>query len=130
MRCQHQIVIARGNCQISNGNRWKMVAFKLCPVFSTINRDPKSKLRSQKEQIRLDQILLDHMSVSTDAFGVLSACERRPGLTVISCFEDIRRHVAKGMSIKRRIRGAGVEVARLHPADPRIFWQTGNIADD
>src|SRR6266498_2686650 len=118
MRCKNQIVIARGNCQVSNGNCWKMVAFKLCPVFSTINRDPKSKLRSQKEQIWLDQILLDHMSVSTNAFGVLSADERRPGLTVISCFENIRRHVAKGMSIKRCVSGGGVEVARLHPADP------------
>src|SRR5204863_9985887 len=82
VRCKHQIVIARVNCQISDGNCRKVIAFKLCPLFSTINRDPKSKLRSQKEQIRLDQILLDHMSVSTDAFGVLSACKRRPVLTV------------------------------------------------
>src|SRR4030095_2559347 len=101
---------ARLNCQIPNRNCGKMVAFELRPVFSAINRDPKSKLCPDKEQIRLDQIFLDRMSVSANAFGVLGVHKRRPSLSVIGRFENIRRHVAKSMSIKRRISGAGVEV--------------------
>src|SRR4030095_15877400 len=118
MRCKNQIVIARLNCQVSNRSCGKMFAFKLRPVFSTIDRDPKSKLGAEKEQIRLDQILLDYMGISTNAFGVLCARKRHPSLTVISRFEDIRRHVPKGMSIERGVSRASVEVACLHPAHP------------
>src|SRR5881392_4073207 len=70
------------------------------------------------------------MSVSTNAFRVLRVHERRPCLAVIGSFKNVRRHVAKGMSIKSSISGSGVEVACLDPIDPRILWQTGNIAND
>src|SRR5207244_400322 len=80
MRCKNQIVVARLNCQVSNRDCGKMVALKLRPVFSTVDRDPKPKFGPEKEQIWLDQILLDYMSVSTNAFGVLGVHKRRPGL--------------------------------------------------
>src|SRR4029077_17037742 len=97
MRCKNQIVIARLNCQISNRDCRKMVAFKLRPVFSTIDRDPKSKLGTKEHQVRLDQTFLDDMSVSTNAFGVLCAHKRRPRFAVIGSFENIRSHVAKSV---------------------------------
>ena len=88
---KNQIVIARLNCQIANGNGGKMVAFKLRPVFSTIDRDPKSKFGAEKKKIWLDQILLDYVRVSANAFRVLGCNKRRPGLTVISRLENVRR---------------------------------------
>src|ERR1700742_4330111 len=101
MRRKYQIIITRMNRQISNSHRGKMVAFKLRPVFSTIDRYPKAKLGTKKEQLRLHQVFFDHMSVPTNALAVLSANKRRPRFTVISRFENIRRHVAKSMPIKR-----------------------------
>src|SRR6266513_1093660 len=83
---------------------------------SDLDGDPKSKLRPEKEQIWFDQIFLDHMSISANVFGLLSVYERCPGPAVIRCFKHIRRHVAEGMSIKRGVSRAGVEVTRLHPA--------------
>src|SRR5207248_8995486 len=130
MRCKNQIVIARLNCQVSNRDCGKMVAFKLRPIFSSINRNPKSKFGPEKEQIRLDQVFLDYMCVSTNAFGVLSAHERRPSLTIIGCFENIRRHFAKGLSIKRGVSCAGVEFACLHPGHPGIYWQIWYVGYD
>src|SRR5439155_23550954 len=85
---------------------------------------------AEKEEIGFDRIFLDHMSVSTDAFRVLRGHERRPGFAVIRRFENIRRHVAKGMSIKCGISGARAEVASVDPADPGILWQTGNVTNN
>src|SRR5947207_14093201 len=118
MCCQNKIVITWVNRQITDGHSRKMVAFKLRPVFSSIDRNPKSKLRAEEEEIGFDQIFLDHMSVSTNAFRVLTGHERRPGFAVIGSFENVWRHVAKGMSIDRGISGASVEVAGLDPAHP------------
>src|SRR4029453_14351576 len=118
MRCKHQIIITRLNGEIANGDCGKMATFKLRPVFSTIDRNPKSEFGPKKEKVWLDQIFFDNSDISTNAFGVLGAGKRRPRLTVIGCFKNIRRHIAKSMSIERRVCRARVEVARLHPADP------------
>src|SRR6266566_6988568 len=97
MRCEGEIVFARLDGQIANGNSRKMVAFKLCPVFSPIDRDPKSKLGAEKEEVWFDHVFLDHVSVSANAFDVLCAHERRPRFSIIGRFENKRRHVTKGM---------------------------------
>src|SRR4029077_8499719 len=118
MRGENQIVVPRLNRQVANGNGRKMVAFKLRPAFSAINRKPKSKLRAQEKKIGLDQIFFYHVRVSTNALRILRGDERRPRLTEISGLKNVRRHVAKGMPIKRGISRADVEVAGLHPVHP------------
>src|SRR4030095_4792227 len=130
MRGENQIVVPRMNRQVANGNGRKIVALKLRPAFSAINRNPESKLRADEEKIWLDQIFFNHMRVPTDALRVLRSDERRPGLTEISGLENVRRHVAKSMPIKSGVRRAGIEVAGLHPAHPRVLRQPGNVADD
>ena len=130
MGSENQLVIARLNRQIANGNGRKMVALKLRPAFSAINRNPESELRAEEKKIRLNQVFLNHVRVTANALRVLRCNERRPGLTVISGLENVRRHIAKGMSIKRGVSGAGIEVAGLHPVHPRILRQAGNVADD
>ena len=118
MRRKNQIVVPRLNRQVANGNGRKMVALELRPAFSSVDRDPKSELGAEKKKIGLNQVLLDHVRVSANAFRVLRCNERRPRLTVISCLENVRRHVAKSMSIKRGVSRAGIEVAGLHPVHP------------
>ena len=95
-----------------------MVAFELCPVFSAVDRDPKSELCAEKQQIRFYQVLLDDVRVATNAFDVLRSDKRRPGFPVIGRFENVRRHIAERMSIKRSVSRAGVEVAGLYPTHP------------
>ena len=63
-------------------------------------------------------------------FGSCGCNQRRPGLAVIGGLENVRRHVAKGMSIKRGVSRAGIEIAGLHPVHPGILRQAGNVADD
>src|SRR4029077_20313498 len=118
MRAENQIVIPRVNRQVANGNGRKMVALKLRPAFSAINRNPESEFGADEKKIWLYQIFFNHVRVSTDALRVLSTDKRRPGLTEISGLENVRRHVAKSMPIKSGVRRAGIEVAGLHPAHP------------
>src|SRR4029453_10880042 len=105
VRRKHEVIVPWVHRQISHRDSGKMVAFKLRPVFPSVDRDPKSKLGSEKEKIGFDRIFLDHGSVSPNAFGVLRAEERRPCLAIIGSFENIRRHVAKGMPIERGVSG-------------------------
>src|SRR5438093_9060193 len=130
VRRQNKLVVARLNRQIAYGNGGEMVAFKLRPAFSSVDRDPKSELGPEKKKIRLNQVFLDDVRVTTNAFRVLGCNKRRPRFAVISCLENVRLHLAKGMSIKRGIGRAGIEIAGLDPVHPRIFWQAGNVADD
>ena len=127
---QNKFVVARLNRQIAYGNGREMVAFKLRPAFSSVDRNPKSELGAEKKKIRLNQVLLDDVRVTANAFRVLWCNKRRPRFAVVSCLENVRLHLAKGMPIKRGISGAGVEVARLDPAYPRILGQTGDVTDD
>src|SRR6267142_6250426 len=94
---QNKLVIARLNRQIAYGNGREMVAFKLRPAFSSVDRDPKSELGTEKKKIRLNQVLLNDVRVTANAFRVLGCNKRRPGLTEISCLENVRLHLAKGM---------------------------------
>src|SRR5207244_12622104 len=96
----------------------------------SVDRDPKSELGAEKKKIRLNQVLLDDVRVTANAFRVLWCNKRRPRFTVISCLENIRLHLAKGMSIKRGISRAGIEIAGLNPVHPGILRQPGNVADD
>src|SRR5438045_9621449 len=57
MRSANQIVSARVNRQVRNGNGRKMVGLELRPAFCDINRYPDSKLCADEKTIRLDQIL-------------------------------------------------------------------------
>src|SRR5437667_4569695 len=118
VRRQNKLVLARMNCQIANGSGREMIAFELCPVFSAVDRDPKPKLCAEKQQIRFYQVLLDDVRVATNAFDVLRSDKRRPGFPVIGRFENVRRHIAERMSIKRSVSRAGVEVAGLYPTHP------------
>ena len=118
MRGENKIVVPRLNRQVANGNGRKMVAFELRPVFSAINRNPQSKLRAEEKKIGFNQIFFNHVRVAANALRVLRCNERRPGLTEISGLENVRRHVAKSMSIKSSVSRAGIEVAGLHPAHP------------
>src|SRR5207244_6628560 len=68
---QNKFVVARLNHQIAYGNGREMVAFKLRPAFSSIDRDPKSELGAEKKKIRLNQILLDDVRVTANAFLLL-----------------------------------------------------------
>src|SRR5437763_16683509 len=98
-----------------------MITFELSPVLPTIDRDPKSKFRPKEKQIGLNQVFFDYMRVTANAFGFLRGHQRSPGLPVVARFEDIRRHVAKGMSLERGIGCRMIEDACLNPVDPRIF---------
>src|SRR5262245_18517909 len=118
MRGENQIVVSRMNRQVANGNGGKIVALKMCPVFSAINRNPEYKIRAEKKKIRLHQIFFNHVRVSPNAFWILSSDEGRPGFTVISGLINVRCHVAKSMAIKRGVSRAGIEVAGLHPVHP------------
>src|SRR5262245_46060463 len=109
MRAENQIVIPRVNREVANGNGRKMVALKLRPDFSAIDRNPESQFRSKEKKIGFNQILLDHMRVTANALSVLSTNERRPGLTEIGGLENVRRHVAESMPIKNGVRRAGIE---------------------
>src|SRR4029453_9748326 len=130
MRAENQIVIPRVNRQVANGNGRKMVALKLRPAFSAINRNPESKLRADEKKIWLHQIFFNDVRESTNALRVLSTDERRPGLTEIICLENVRRHVAKSMPIESGVRRAGIKVAGLHPVHPRVLRQPRNVPDN
>src|SRR5713101_7215112 len=129
VRRQDEIGFTRLNGKIANGDSGKMVALELRPVFSAINRNPKSELRAEKEQVRFDKVFLNDMRVSANAFDVPCSDERRPCFSVIGSFENIRRHVAESVPIESCVCSARVEAACLHPADPGILWQTRNITD-
>src|SRR6266567_9467463 len=70
------------------------------------------------------------MRVSADAFGVLCSDKWSPSLSMVGRAENIWRHVSERVAIESSVGGACIEVTRLHPADPRILWQTGNVADN
>src|SRR5437763_16306865 len=115
MGCQNKLVVARLNGQVAHGNGGEMVAFKLRPAISSVDRDPKSELGAEKKKIRLHQVLLDDMRVTVNAFRALACNKRRPRFAVNSCLEKVRLHLAKAMSIKRGISGAAIEMAGLAP---------------
>src|SRR5207249_10893219 len=71
VRCQHEIVITRLNCQIAHGDSGKMVAFELCPVFSAVNRYEQTKLGPKKKQIGLNEVFFNYVSVAAHAPGLL-----------------------------------------------------------
>jgi len=48
MRGEDQVVVPWLNRQIANGNSRKMATLELRPVFSSINRNPKSKLSAHE----------------------------------------------------------------------------------
>src|SRR4029077_9782929 len=81
---QNKLVVARLNRQIAYGNGGEMVAFKLRPAFSSVDRDPKSELGAEKKKIRFNQVLLDDVRVTANALRVLRCNKRRPRLTEIS----------------------------------------------
>src|SRR5215211_7485647 len=115
---QNKLVVARLNRQIAYGNGREMIAFKLRPAFSSVDRDPKSELGAEEKKIGLNQVLLDDVCVTANAFRVLWCNKRRPRFAVISCLENVRLHLAKRMSIKRGISRACVEIAGLDPVHP------------
>src|SRR4029079_16354534 len=69
------------------------------------------------------------MSISTHRFGIARCNQRRPGLSIISRAEKIWSMFAEGMTIEGRVSCAGVEINRLHPTNPGILGQPGNISD-
>src|SRR5262245_33630804 len=106
-----------------------MIAFEFGPAFSAVDRDPETELRSEEKEIGFFQIFFDHVRVAADGFRILVRYDRRPRLAVIGGLENVRGHVAESVSIERGVSSAGVEVARLHPANPRILWKIRNVRD-
>src|SRR5205823_13549724 len=68
------------------------------------------------------------MRVSAHVLGFFRGDKWRPRLAVVSRFENIRRHVAKRMSLKGSVSGRGVEITRLHASYPGILPQAGYVA--
>src|SRR3954453_19387500 len=46
-----QIIVARLNCQVGNGDGRKMLTFKLRLICPAINRNPESKFRTEEKKI-------------------------------------------------------------------------------
>src|SRR5215471_8922016 len=103
MRSEHQIVVARVNCQVANRNRREMVALKLCPALSAIDRNPEPEFGAKEKKIGLNQIFFDHVRVSANALRVLRRNEWRPSFTKVGGLKNVRRHVAEGMPVKSSV---------------------------
>ena len=120
---EHEIIRLRLDGEIAHRHGRETAALELGPRLPAVDRDIESKLRSKEEQIRLHEVFLDHMRIAANAFHILRSDQRLPCLAIVSCLVEIGRKVAKGMAIERGVGCAGIEVARLHPADPGVLWQ-------
>src|SRR4029453_12690420 len=81
-------------------------------------------------EVGLNDVFFNYVSVTAHALGLLRCYKRRPGFAIISCPENIRRHVSERVAIESSVGRARIEVTRLRPTDPRILRQTRNIAYD
>ena len=127
---EDEIVIARLDGQIAHGDRGKTASFELRPGFAAIDRNKQTELGPEEQQVRLNQIFLDDVRISAHTLELLRRHERSPGLAEIGGAKHVRRVVAKGVAIESGVSRARLEIARLHPADPRILRHARDVADD
>ena len=130
MGCQHQVVVPRLDGQVADRHRRQMAALERGPVGSGIRGDPQPELGAEEQQLRVDGIFLDHMRIAAHALQVGGADEPGPGRPVIMGDVDIRGHVALGMPVEGRIRGARGEVAGLDPAHPGTGGEPGHMGGE
>src|ERR1044071_9169206 len=71
MRSQDKIVLPRMDYEIADRDRRESIAFELRPAFSAIDRNPKPKFGTKKKEIRLNQIFLNYVRVTPNAFHIL-----------------------------------------------------------
>ena len=67
MGCQHEIVVARLNGEIAHRHRGQLASLELRPVRAAIDRDPQPEFGAEKQQPRIDAVLLDDVGVTTHA---------------------------------------------------------------
>src|SRR5690242_3993750 len=115
---QNEIVIARLDGQIAYRYRGKPATFELRPFLPAIDRNIEAKLRSEKKQIWLHDILFNDPGVTSNALRILCRYQRCPRLPKISSTENVRSHIAKSVAIEGRISSAGIVVTGLDPAHP------------
>src|SRR5438046_8787531 len=96
MGCQHKIVVTRLDRQIAHCHRRETTTFELRPFLSTINRNVKAKFGSEKKQIRLHDIFLNDVRVTSNTFRVLRGNYGRPRFPEVSRRKKARSHVPKG----------------------------------
>src|SRR5258708_38221156 len=104
------------NLQIPNRYAGEVSSFEFRPALARVDRNPKAKLGPHKQEVRLQNVLLDYVCVTSDP--LLGSDDPGPALAEIGRPIDPRSHVSEGVAIESGIGGAGVESACLHPTDP------------
>src|SRR5258707_12111022 len=114
----HQILLPRMNLQIPNRYAGEVSSFEFRPALARVDRNPEAKLGPHKEEVRLQNVLLDYVCVTSDA--LLGSDDPGPALAEIGRPIDPRSHVSEGVAIESGIGGAGVESACPDPTDPGV----------
>src|SRR5215813_3180306 len=112
---------------VANGDSREIAAFVLGPALAAINGNPKAEFSAKKEQIRLNRVFFDDVSIAT--YTVLLDRQRSPGFAEVCGLVEIGFDVAERMTIKSGVSGTFVKAAGLYPRDPRKFREVRNIAD-
>src|SRR5438105_2196653 len=128
MRGDHQVVVARLDRDVADGDRWKISALVPRPLATTIEGNPQSELGADEEEIGIYQILPDDVSIATHRAA--GADERLPRLPIIGRLVGVWAHVAKAVQIERREDSSGIEVTGIDVRHPRRLRQTSDVADD
>src|ERR1051326_4818341 len=121
---EDEIIIPWLNCKVAHSHSGKTSTFELRPCFSTINRNKKTELSAEEQQIRLNDVFLNDIRVSTHAFDIVSCDKWRPGLAIIGGAKNVGCEVAECMTIERGVGRAWVKIAGLDPVYPRILRET------
>src|SRR5262249_16212161 len=90
--CDDQVVVARMNCEIPNGNARQLPSLELGPLFAGVQGDPEAEFGSNKKKGPIYQIFLYDMSVSSH--GAIRGDDLRPGLTEVGGLVAVGMHIA------------------------------------
>ena len=132
MSGEHEIVFARLDGEIAHRHRRETAAFELRPGLAAIDRDKKSKLGPEKQQIRLHDIFLDDVGVSANTFGVLRASTSgSPGLADSQSCGKRRARYRRRYGDRKRRRRCRRRSYWPAPSCTQEFWRkAGNVAND
>ena len=128
MRCQHQVALALLDDDVAHGHGREVGALVLCPVIAAIHAHPQAQLGAQEEQLRILGVFGDDVRIAMHA--ALFCGQRLPGLAAVGGLVNVRRHVAKGVAIKRRVGHVRAVAAGGNGRYPAVLRQAGHVAND
>src|SRR5664280_2743228 len=125
VRRDDEVLLARLEREVADGDGREIAALELGPGLPRVERDPEPELGPEVEEAGPDGVLLDHVRPAADARR--RAGDPLPRLPGVARRVDPRRHVAEGVPVERRVRGAVRVRSGLDPRDPARGRQARNV---